>query len=270
MFVPQQRPKRGNIIQRSINLVEICWTLTGNHPKLLLAHAISLTASLLAGWVFIVPNYFFVHASIPHALFGVFLLFALASLGILIGNVVLIVGAQRILDGHAPSLREGFRVAAFRLPQLIGWVVIAAIVGTVMKVIQGMIERISSIGGFLFGMAAELSWGLATYFVVPLMIIEGQGPIEAIRASTELAGKSWIREVLGDVSLGLAFLLFSIPGFLVAWFYPSGQILALLYFIPLVIAYGVTTSIYQAALYRFAMTGEVPQKFEPVFAPEVS
>ena len=93
MFVPQQRPKRGNIIQRSINLVEICWTLTGNHPKLLLAHAISLTASLLAGWAFIVPNYFFVHASIPHALFGVFLLFALASLGILIGNVVLIVGA---------------------------------------------------------------------------------------------------------------------------------------------------------------------------------
>ena len=267
MLVPQQRPKHGNIIQRSINLVEICWILTGDHPKLLLAHAISLTASLLAGWVFIVPAYF--HSTYPHALLGILLLLALASFGILIGNVVLIVGAQRILDGQTPSLREGFRVAASRLPQLIGWVIIAAIVGTVMKVIQGMIERISSIGGFLFGMAAELSWGLATYFVVPLMIIEGQGPIEAIRASTELAEKSWIREVLGDVSLGLAFLLFSIPGVLVAWFYPSGQILTLLYFIPLFIAYGVTTSIYQAALYRFAMTGEVPQKFEPVFAPEI-
>lgn len=56
--------------------------------------------------------------------------------------------------------------------------------------------------------------GLTTYFLLPLIVIEGQGPLEALTNSTDLAGKSWVRQVLGDVSLSLAFILMAIPGIL--------------------------------------------------------
>jgi hypothetical protein len=270
MFVPHRTPSRGKVIQRSIDLVGICWTLASQHPKLLLAHTLPLSASFLAGWEFIVPQYF--HAGISRALTGILLLLGLASLGIVAGNAVLIVGAQRVLAGEQPSLREGFRVAFSRTRQLVGWVIISALVGTLIKVIQGLIERVSPLGGSVFGATAGISWGLTTYFVLPLMVIEGQGPIEALRSSAGLAEKSWVRQVLGDVSLGLAFLLLAIPGLFLVWVVwpsPMGFGLALLYFAPLCMSYGVATAIYQAALYRFALTGEVPQHFEPVFAPEV-
>lgn len=270
MFVQTQTKSRGNVIQRSIDLVRICWTLIVQHPKLLLAHALSLSSSFLAGWVFIVPHFF--QMGILCALTGTLLLMALASLGIVVGNAVLIVGAQRVLDGEQPSLREGFRVAFFRTPQLVGWVIISAFVGTLITIIQGLIERVSSLGGLVFGATSEIGWGLTTYFVLPLMVLEGKGPIKALRSSADLAGQTWIRQVLGDVSLGLAFLLLAIPGLIFLWIVwprPMGLELALLYFAPLCMSYGFAMAIYQAALYRFASTGEVPQHFEPVFAPEV-
>ena len=270
MFIPHRTPSRGNVIQRSIDLVGICWRLTSQHPKLLLAHALSLSSSFLAGWVFIVPHFF--QMGILRALTGILWLMCLASLGIVVGNAVLIVGAQRVLAGEEPSLREGFRVAFSRTPQLFGWVIISALVGTLIKAIQGLIERASPLGGSAFGTTATIGWGLTTYFVLPLVVIEGQGPIEALRSSTSLAGKSWVQQVLGDVSLGLAFLLMAIPGLFVVWMvWPSlmAFVLVLLYFAPLCIGYGTASAIYQAALYRFALTGEVPHQFEPIFAPEV-
>ncbi|MCC6139186.1 MAG: hypothetical protein IT389_01060 [Nitrospira sp.] len=272
MFVSPEifKHKHGNVFQCSIDLVAICWNLTGEHPKLLLAHFLSLSGCALAAWVFILPHYF--SHGMGNALFGVLWLLALASFAIIIGNAVLMVGAQQVLNGELPSLRAGFRVAFSRLPQLLGWIIIATVFGALIRIVQGFLERLWSLGGRIFGATAGIGWGVMTYFVLPLMIFDGIGPLAALRHSSDMVEKTWLRQILGDVSLGLVYMLFAIPGFLLCFFVggPAAILLGLMYFIPLLISYGVTSAIYQTALYQFALSDEVPRGFEPVFAPEMS
>jgi Family of unknown function (DUF6159) len=272
MFVPPSTFKRGggNIFERSSALVRICWKLAGEHPKLLLAHLLSLSGCALAAWAFILPNVF--GRGMGNALLGILWLLALASFAIIMGNAVLIVGAQRVLIGEKPSLREGFLVAFTRLPQLLAWIFIVSVFGALITIVQRLLERLSSLGGFIFGTTAGIGWGVTTYFVLPLVVLDGMGPFAALRRSAEVAGKTWLRQIMGDVSLGLVYVFFAIPGFLLCSFVggPTAFLLGLMYFVPLLISYGVVSAIYQTALYRFALSDEVPRGFEPVFAPEVS
>jgi hypothetical protein len=187
---------------------------------------------------------------------------------ILLGNVCLIACVQKILDGRKPSLTEGFCVTLTRIPKLIGWMVIVVFWGIPLTVIHGMLDRVSSVSGFLFGFGSSFMWGLATYFAIPLMTIENMGPIDAMRASSNLVERSWVQEVYGGVALGFVLIVVAIPSILLMGIPSAGYYLPALSLFLILLAYGVASSIYQTALYRFANTGEVPQGFESIFAPE--
>ena len=67
---------------------------------------------------------------------------------------------------------------------------------------------LGSILASLFGAA----WNVITFLVVPVIAVEGLGPIKAIQRSWNLLKRSWGEQIAGTLSIGLVFALIGIFG----------------------------------------------------------
>jgi hypothetical protein len=143
--------------------------------------------SLRGPWVFFVPL----------VLAG---LYSLAFIGIFF-NVALAAAADDVLDGGEASLSAGFDVAWSRLGCIAGWAAYSLSV----QVLLGLVESVKGLRWV--GKAAEVAWSFATFFVVPLIALEGIGAGEARRRSFELARANWRAESGGLGALRAVMLL---------------------------------------------------------------
>ena len=99
-----------------------------------------------------------------------------------------LVGAAMIrLDGGDPTLGDGFRIAFARLPKIIGYAIIAATVGMILRFISERAGILGQIVGGVLGFA----WTIATFLVVPVLVAENVGPIDAVKRSTALLKQTW-------------------------------------------------------------------------------
>jgi hypothetical protein len=181
-------------------------------------------------------------------------------------NTALVAAAAVRLDGGHPTLRDGLSLAWARKGVIFQWAVLAATVGTVLKLIEQRANLIGRIVTRLLGLA----WTLASFFVVPILAFEKLGPMEALRRSARLFTETWGEEVVGGLSFGLIFFLLGLPGFLLpllglTWAQVPGLLVGLglmiLYILLLAITSSATHGIFVAALYRYANTGEVAEGF---------
>ena len=124
--------------------------------------------------------------------------FVISTVGVFF-NSALIAAANIRLDGGDPTLADGFRVAASHLPAIIGWAAIAATVGLLLQVLR---ER-GGAAGAVVSLIGNMAWGLITFLVVPILVVEGVGPIEAIKRSASLLRKTWGEQIVGNFSIGL-------------------------------------------------------------------
>ncbi len=177
-----------------------------------------------------------------------------------------LVGAAMIrLDGGDPTVGDGFRIALKRLGPIIGYAVIAATVGMILRT---MSERSGAIGRFVIGLVG-MAWNLATFLVVPVLVTNDVSPMAAIKRSASVLKKTWGEQVVGNAGIGFAFVLaylvlgiVAIP--LVALGASAGQPILLgaiiacivVVFLLLALINASLSGIYSAALYRFATTGE--------------
>lgn len=130
-------------------------------------------------------------------------------------NVGLVYCAKRILDGEKTSVGEGINFAFSRISTIFAWALLAATVGIILKTIQ---ERAGAIGGVITGLIGMV-WGIATFFVVPVIAFEDVSPIQAVKRSGQIIKEKWGESLGANFSFGL----FSILGlFLVA--IPAGFI----------------------------------------------
>ena len=113
-----------------------------------------------------------------------------------------LVGAAMIrLDGGDPTVADGFRIATSRLPAIIGYAVIAATVGMVLRAIA---ERAGFIGQIVIGIIG-FAWSVLTFLVVPVLVVENVGPIQAVKRSGALLRKTWGEQLIGGGGIGLVF-----------------------------------------------------------------
>lgn len=118
----------------------------------------------------------------------------------------------------------------------------------------------------LLGMA----WGITSYLVIPILVNEGKGPMEAFRESARLLKKTWGEELIGGFSFGLIFFLLALPAFGILMAGCAGGnvvtavllILVILYLISLSVVQAALQGIFQAALYQYAKKGETPRGFD--------
>jgi hypothetical protein len=168
-------------------------------------------------------------------------------------------------EGGTPTLGDALRAAFGRLPAIAGWVLLSATVGLVLRHIE---ERSSFIGNLVAGFLG-LAWTLASFLVVPIMVVEKDEPIAALKKSALLLKKTWGENLISNFSFGVIFALLSIPAYLICiWgirvaglgFFPTFG-LAAVYLIILAMFQSALQTIFLAALYYYARSGEVPAGF---------
>ncbi len=193
---------------------------------------------------------------------------------VIFSNTALVGAAMIRLRGGDPNLRDGFQIAMDHLPQIFGYALISATVGIILRWLQ---ER----GGLLAGIVAwlgNLAWTIATFLVVPVLVVENVGPVDAIKRSASLLKKTWGEQIVGNFSISLVFglitlaaiVLVGVPLIALAVAVDSVVLIVLAIGIVVLLVMGISLlgstlqGIYVAALYRYAVEGEInPQYFRP-------
>jgi hypothetical protein len=185
-------------------------------------------------------------------------------------NASLIMAVHLRLTGGNPTLMDGMRGAWARKGELFAWVLLAATVGVIL---QAMKERSGWVMRLILG-AIGVAWSLAVYFVVPILVVEGKRPVEAVKESAAMIRRTWGEELVGGFSYGGISFFFSLPAFAVAMFgagylvhgaWLNGLLLigaAIIYGFLLSLTMTTLSSIFHAAVYHYARTGSVPQGFD--------
>ena len=212
------------------------------------------------------------HGATPTWLWPIGFLFYLSQYFVIFFFNAALVGAARIrLDGGTPTLADGFRLAAARWPQILGYAAIAATVGMLLRAIE---ERAGLIGRWIAGLLG-FAWTVATFLVVPVLVNEDLGPVDAIKRSADLLKRTWGENLIGNGGVGLVFGLI-----LLLWILLDGGLVVLAVNAQsnaaavIAIALGVVgllllglvqsalQGVYAAALHRYAESGDAGAGFD--------
>ena len=206
----------------------------------------------------------------PLAYLIAFAFFAVNYFVIVFFNSALVSCAIIRFRGGDPTVGDGFRIAFSRLPVILAWSLVSATVGLILKVIESRSERAGQIAAALLG----AGWTIATYFVVPVLVVEQVGPIQAVKRSLSVLSRTWGEAVTAGFSKGffvfLASLVAIVPivagGFaLSAGQIAIGAVLIACGVLALLLVSLISTaldSILLAALYLYAAEGSVPRHFD--------
>lgn len=182
-------------------------------------------------------------------------------------NVGLIECAMIRFRGGDPTVADGLRAAMARLPQILGWALVSATVGVILRVIESQSEKVGQIVAAFFGMA----WGAATYFVVPVLVVEKVGPVDAVKRSFAILRKTWGETLTANFSIGLfvfaAYTVAIVPAVLGALIAGTtgviaGAVVTVALWIVIGLAAAALNTIVLAATYLYAAEGLVPQQFD--------
>ena len=189
---------------------------------------------------------------------------------IFFANSALVGAAMIRLRGGDPTLGDGFRIASGRIGAILGYALISATVGMILRWLS---ERAGILGRVVSSLIG-LAWNIATYLVVPILVVEEIGPIDAIKRSVNLLKKTWGEQIVGNFSIGLVFGLLSLLVMLVGvpvivWAAMSESValivLAIVVLVLVLTLLGLMSStlsgIYTAAVYQYAVTGETSGYF---------
>lgn len=186
-------------------------------------------------------------------------------------NSALVACAHDALQGRPTTPQDGIRAAARKLPQILLWSLIASTVGMILRKIS---EETGVIGSIISGLIG-LVWNVAVFFVVPVLVIDNEKPIEAIKTSAGMIKQTWgERLILGvglSLAIGAASLVLLIPFFgaialAIAEMYVFAIVLVVfcvLMGIGIAIVGSAMTTIHQTALYVYCRSGESPAAFSP-------
>lgn len=113
-------------------------------------------------------------------------------------NSALVACAMIRFRGGNPTVRDGLRAARERLAQIVAWALLAATVGVVLRMIE---ERVAFAGKLVIALLGA-AWTIATYFVVPVLVVEKLGPVDAFKRSATILKKAWGESIVSNAGVG--------------------------------------------------------------------
>lgn len=259
---------------RSWSLVKASAAVLRSDKELLLFPLVSGLAAALIVATFIVPAFalrIFEHGlGVFGAIWG-FLFYLCLYFVTFFFNSALVGAALIRLEGGDPTLADGFNAARARVLPILGYAAIAATVGVIL---QGLKNGKNNFLVRLLGSGLGVAWTLSTFLVVPVLVQQNLGPIDAIKESFALLKRTWGENAIGNVGLGAIFGL-AIAGTIVlgvalviatisvsTTLALSVAVLTILAVVSLGIVQSALSAVYAAALYRYATVGEAPAGFE--------
>ena len=209
------------------------WQIAQNSFKVLKANRQLILFPILSGlaMVLIMGSFFTVvigfagwnidNVSEPNSVLtyvGVFAYYIVNYFVIVFFNMALIHCSAIYFKGEEVTVRKGIDFSMSRIGTIFAWAVFAGSVGAVLKIIQ---ENVGMLGKIITGIVG-IVWGVATFFVIPIIAYENLGPIDALKRSTQMMKDKWgegigagfsfgLIQLVGMLALGLiAFLIGSI------------------------------------------------------------
>ncbi|MFN8640001.1 MAG: DUF6159 family protein [Dehalococcoidia bacterium] len=171
-------------------------------------------------------------------------------------NAALVAAALERLRGGDPTIASGLAVAASRWRAILGWAIIATTVGLILQSIR---ERSGFLGRIAMAVV-EGVWAYVTFMVVPVLVAEGIGPVEAIQRSGSLLRRTWGQQITAGFGFGVVYVLAMLAALAasVLAFRVSpvlGVPVAALAFTLALSTVAALEGIFKAALYEFASGG---------------
>ncbi len=253
-------------IRRGWALTKKSWALLNGHRELVRFPLYGGIATIILGLVFLGPGAFALDKhtygiGVPLIVIGIYVL----SVAGIYFSVGLAACADLIFRGQDATVSDGIAVANARFTQICGWAALSTAIALIIGLLENQGGALGDIAGRLIGTA----WSLVTFLAVPVIAIEGPGPLQTLKRSGALFKQRWGQQITGNLAIGgIVFLLGLLPGILlivagvIVW--PSigfaGALLvvigALVVCVALLISKALS-GVFGVALYRYALEGEV-------------
>jgi len=177
-------------------------------------------------------------------------------------NSALIAAALERLRGGDPNIASGLAVASKHIPQILGWAIISASVGLILQILRSRQDNF--VGRMVINMIGG-AWSFMTFFVVPVLVNEGQGPVGSIKRSASMVRQTWGRQITASFGFQLVYLIAGViailPALLFFAIFPILGIIVGVFTVSMAIGIvGALEGIFKAALYEYAL-GEKPIEF---------
>src|SRR6201991_1958990 len=161
-------------IRRGWALTKKSWALLNSHRELVRFPLFGGIATIILGLVFLGPGAFALDQhpygiGVPLIVIGIYVL---SVVGIYF-SVGLAACADRIFRGERATVGDGMAVANERFGAICGRAALAPASGLV----TGLLENQGGIFGNIAGRLVGAAWSLVTFISVPVIAIEGTGPL---------------------------------------------------------------------------------------------
>jgi hypothetical protein len=194
---------------------------------------------------------------------GLLLYFVTYAIGIFF-QAAIVAGATERLRGGDPTIGSALAAAGRRIVPILLWALVAATVGMLLRAIQ---DRAGFIGKIVVAMVGA-AWSLATFFVVPVIVLEEHSIGGSFSRSLDVFKKAWGETFVGGATIGIAAVcawltLIAVVG-LLAWAgagvltFVVGAAGAVL----LAVLVPALQGVFVASLYQFATGGTAPAGFD--------
>ena len=277
-------------IKRGWKLSKQSWAVVKSDKSLLAFPIISVVAAIITMIIFFGGGAAMAVAigspwgALPLVIIGAYLLTVVG----VFSSVALASCATEALDGRETTVGQGISAARGRMKLIFAWAAVALFVGALIAVIQSLLQEVAGgIASAIFGGLAGLAWAVATFFVIPVIALDGLGPKEALKTSAHVVKERWGEGVVGSSAIGLiTFFVAMLPaivmmvlGFVLAGSSAVGGglliTIGVLVFVIAMLFQSTITAVFRVALYRYATEGDVIGGFdrealESAFVPKKS
>lgn len=251
-------------ISRGWRLTQVAWALIRTDRTMLVLAVAGIVSSL--SFLFLV--FLVVGASSHHSSgrFGLATAIALypCTLASVFFNVALAGAASAAFDGEHLSACEALRLAWGKRGRIALWALISVLIGTLLNEIANRLPG----GGRIVAWLAGAAWGLATIFVIPILAMEGIGPVAAFKRSTSLVKQRWGEGISGRIAIGAWSVIAAVPlaialaigGALLQRHPATGGVVIALSLAGLFTLFAVvaaTQQVFTVALYRYAIDAPI-------------
>jgi hypothetical protein len=205
---PRSRAWEGRVA-RGFRLARVALEVVTSDRRLLLLPALATLCSLLAlaATAFLADR---LHGSADaiRVIAPVWIAAYAISFVTIFFNVALVHVVAARWRGETASLRDGLVAARRRLRSIAGWAVLTTTVGLLLQLVERVTLGISQL---VIGIVADIAWSVASFFVVPVLVVEQRGPLRSLRRSASVVRGRWVEGLAGATPIAIATAMLMIP-----------------------------------------------------------
>ncbi|MFP3872500.1 MAG: DUF6159 family protein [Candidatus Aenigmatarchaeota archaeon] len=263
-------------IKRAWKLMKTSWGEVMSEKKLMLYPVVTLVVSIIVLASFIVPLFFWMPVENIYLLLAyLFLLYLVLSFVGVLFNASIVGYAAEKFKGRQPDFGDGLDLALSRWPKLLGWSILSAIVGMLIRILRRALRKKFGVLGGLIGGILGVGWTYATFFVLPVLLMEDEGIFSSVKKSASLFKDTWGETVVGNIGFGLIFtglgllgVLAFIGALMIGAPFLIAFVLLVIYLLVIFALYSAMKSVFVTALYQFATEGTLPGPYSKDLFPD--